>query len=63
MTTYRELRDFINTLDADELDLKVAVYSGDVDEAWRVFEIGRNTDDEMGGQLTDLSEGYPLLLI
>lgn len=61
--TYRDLRDYINTLTEQELDLNVSVYSGDVDECFPVFGTSRNTDEEMGEKLDTLDPNHPMLLI
>lgn len=61
--TYRELRDYLNTLSESELDLNVSIYSGDVDETFPVFGTCRNTDEEMGEELDTLDPNHPLLLI
>ena len=61
--TYKELRDFLNTLTKEELQLNVSVYSGDVDETFPVFGVCRNTEVDMGEELDTLDPGHPLFLI
>ena len=60
--TYRELRDFINTLTEEQLDLEVALYSGDIDEALPVYGTGFHTEEQMGELLPNMAVGHPLLM-
>jgi len=59
--TYRELRDFLNTLTEEELDLSVTAYLSDIDDAIPMTGFNRNTDEEMGEALDILDSGHPLL--
>ena len=59
--TYRELRDFLNTLTEEELDLSVTAYLSDIDEALPMTGFNRNTDEEMGEELDSVDSNHPLL--
>lgn len=63
MMTYRELRDYLNSLSEVELDLNVSIYSGDVDEVWPVMSICRNNDADMGEEMDVLDPNHPLLIM
>jgi len=60
--TYKDLKDFLETLTAEQLACNVSVYTGDTDEAYPVFAAGFNTIEEMGEELDTLDSGHPILL-
>lgn len=60
--TYKQLKEFLDTLTDEQLAMNVSVYSGDTDEAYPVFGSGFNTDEEMGEALDTLDPGHPILL-
>jgi hypothetical protein len=65
--TYKDLKDFLETLTAEQLACNVSVYTGlysrDTDEAYPVFAAGFNTTEEMGEELDTLDSGHPILLL
>lgn len=61
--TYRDLRDYLNTLTPEELDLNVSVYAEDVDNVWPVLRAVPNSDQELGEELDTLDPNHPVLLI
>ena len=61
--TYQELRDYLDTLTPEELNLNVSIYCGEVDEVWPVMGTSRNTDQDMGEEISILDHNHPMLLI
>ena len=60
--TYRQLKEFLETLTPEQLAMNVSVYTGDLDETFPVFGTCFNTDEEMGEELDTLDPGHPILL-
>jgi hypothetical protein len=61
--TYAELKQFLETLTAEQLAMPIMVYAGDVDDAMEVFGVCFNSDDEMGESLEGISTEQPFMLI
>ena len=51
MMTYQQLKDILDTMDAEQLQQSVVTYSGDIDDTIRVIGTSFNSDDEMGESL------------
>lgn len=51
MMTYQQLKDILNTMDAEQLEQTVVTYSGDIDDTIRVIGTSINSDAEMGESL------------
>jgi hypothetical protein len=61
--TYAELKQFLETLTAEQLAMPIMVYAGDVDDTMEVFGVCFNSDDEMGESMPDIPENQPFMLI
>lgn len=61
--TYRELREYLNTLDDNDLDLSVSIYISKDDEVFPVRTACRNTEGVMVEELDTLDPGHPLLVL
>ena len=51
MMTYQQLKDILDTMDAEQLQQSVVTYSGDIDDTIRVIGTTVNSDAEMGESL------------
>jgi hypothetical protein len=61
--TYKQLREFLDTLTPEQLAMPATVYAGDVDDFMPVFSTCFNSDEEMGESLEGLATTQPLLQI
>jgi hypothetical protein len=61
--TYAELKQFLETLTAEQLAMPIMVYAGDVDDAMEVFGVCFNSNEEMGESLEGISTEQPFMLI
>jgi hypothetical protein len=61
--TYAELKEFIETLTPEQLDMPAMVYAGDVDDAMNVFSLCFNSQEEMGESMAGISPEQPFMQI
>ena len=60
--TYKQLKEFLDTLTDEQLAMNVSVHASHTDDAYPVLGAGFNTDEEMGEELDTLDPGHPILL-
>jgi hypothetical protein len=53
--TFKDLKEFLDTLTPEQLAMPATVYAGDVDDAMEIFGTCFNSEEEMGESL----KGYP----
>jgi hypothetical protein len=61
--TFKDLKDFLDTLTPEQLAMPATVYAGDVDDTMEIFGTCINTDDEMGESMEGYSTEQPFLQI
>lgn len=61
--TYRTLKQYLDQLTEQELDMNVAVLSQDQEEVFPVLGTAHNSEQELGELLDILDPAHPLLII
>lgn len=61
--TYLELRDYLNSMTAEQLMQTVQTYSGDIDDAIEVISTTENSPAEMGESLPGYAESQIFLVL
>ena len=61
--TFKDLKEFLDTLTPEQLDMPATVYAGDVDDAMEIFSTCFNSEEEMGESIEIYPTMQPFLQI
>ena len=60
--TFKELKEWLDTLSAEQLNSEVTAYSSEIDEATPI-SVGFNSIDQMGDPLNYIKVDFPLIFL